>query len=145
MTKEKCINDLKGSMELFLFDPSTGDILRPDQLNEENRMTYEAIKAAVGFLEGNEEETQEEELRRFFYTFGTDPAYPYGEKDFVEVRARTEQEADWKYQQSIPNRPGRYCLNCAFVYTEEKWIGDGRGSGIRDRFYRDREPAMIIE
>ena len=51
MTKEECIRDLKGSMELYLFDPSTGDTLKPEQLNDMDRMTYEAMKAAVEFLE----------------------------------------------------------------------------------------------
>lgn len=51
MTKEECIRDLKGSMELFLFDPSTGETLQPEQLNDMDRMTYEAMKAAVEFLE----------------------------------------------------------------------------------------------
>lgn len=51
MTKEECIRDLKGSMELYLFDPDTGENLKPEDLNEDNRWTYEAMKAAVGFLE----------------------------------------------------------------------------------------------
>lgn len=51
MTKEECIRDLRGSMELFLFDPSTGETIKPEHLSEDNRMTYEAMKAAVGFLE----------------------------------------------------------------------------------------------
>lgn len=49
--KEECIRDLKGSMELYLFDPSTGETLTPEQLNEDNRMTYEAMKKAVELLE----------------------------------------------------------------------------------------------
>lgn len=51
MTKEKCIADLKWSMGLYLFDPSTGEALKPEQMNEDNRMTYEAMKAAVEFLQ----------------------------------------------------------------------------------------------
>lgn len=145
MTREQCITDLKGIMDLYLFDPSTGETLRPEQLNDTDRMTYEAMKAAVGFIQGDQEEKEpQEEMHRFFYTFGTDPAYPYGENDFVEIRAKTELEADEKYRESIPNRPGSNLLNCAFVYTEDKWIGDGK-NGIRDRYYRDREAARIIE
>lgn len=51
MTKKECVEGLKGSMELFLFDPGTGDVLEPWQLNEDNRMTYEAMKKAVELLE----------------------------------------------------------------------------------------------
>ena len=54
MTREECIRDLKGSMDLFLFDPSTGETIQLEQLNDLNRMTYEAIKAAVGFLQEEE-------------------------------------------------------------------------------------------
>lgn len=56
MTKEQCITDLKGSMELYLFDPSTGEVIQPEHLNDISRMTYEAMKAAVAFLEETEEE-----------------------------------------------------------------------------------------
>ena len=49
--KEECIRDLKGSMELYLFDPSTGETLTPEQLNDMDRMTYEAMKKAVELLE----------------------------------------------------------------------------------------------
>ena len=141
MTKEECVRDLKGSMELFLFDPITGESLQPEQLNDMDRTTYEAMKAAVGFLE---EDLEEPRIHRYFYTFGTDPAYPYGADDFVEVRAKTGNEADKKYKEVIPNRPGSHLLNCAFVYGEEKWIGDGTNS-IRDKYYKGKEPAKIIE
>lgn len=47
MTRQECIRDLKGSMELFLFDPDTGEMQTPEQLNELNRMTYEAMAYAV--------------------------------------------------------------------------------------------------
>lgn len=57
LTREECIRDLKGSMELYLFDPSTGEVITPDQLNEDNRMTYEAMKRAVELLE--EQKTDE--------------------------------------------------------------------------------------
>ena len=55
MTKERCIADLKGSMELFLFNPNTGETIQPEQLNDMDRMTYEAMKAAVEFLEETSE------------------------------------------------------------------------------------------
>ncbi len=58
---------------------------------------------------------------KFFYTFGTDPAFPY-KKGWVEVHAYTMQEADGKFRQRFPDRPGHEgILNCAFVYDEARW------------------------
>ena len=51
MTKDKIISGLKMTMELFLFDPSTGETCEPDDLNELNRTTYDACKGAVELLE----------------------------------------------------------------------------------------------
>lgn len=51
MTKGKIISGLKMTMELFLFDPSTGETCEPDDLNNLNRTTYDACKGAVELLE----------------------------------------------------------------------------------------------
>lgn len=51
MTREEIINGLKMSMELTLFDPSTGEVMEPYQLNDINRTAYEAYKGAIELLE----------------------------------------------------------------------------------------------
>ena len=51
MTREEIINGLKMSMELTLFDPSTGEVMEPRQLNDINRTAYEAYKGAIELLE----------------------------------------------------------------------------------------------
>lgn len=51
MTREEIINGLKMSMDLTLFDPSTGEVMEPWQLNEVNRTAYEAYKGAIELLE----------------------------------------------------------------------------------------------
>ena len=51
MNRQECIVALRGSMELCLFDSMTGRIKDPDDLNEIDRMTYEAMKYAADFLE----------------------------------------------------------------------------------------------
>ena len=51
MTREEVINGLKMSMELTLFDPSTGEVMEPWQLNDINRTAYDAYKGAIEFLE----------------------------------------------------------------------------------------------
>ncbi len=51
MTREEIINGLKMSMDLTLFDPSTGEVMEPRQLNDINRTAYEAYKGAIELLE----------------------------------------------------------------------------------------------
>ena len=51
MTREEIINGLKMSMELTLFDPSTGEVMEPQQLNDINRTAYDAYKGAIELLE----------------------------------------------------------------------------------------------
>ena len=51
MTREEIISGLKMSMELTLFDPSTGEVMEPRQLNDINRTAYEAYKGAIELLE----------------------------------------------------------------------------------------------
>lgn len=50
MTREEIINGLKMSMELTLFDPSTGEVAEPWQLNDINRTAYDAYKGAIELL-----------------------------------------------------------------------------------------------
>lgn len=51
MTREEIINGLRMSMDLTLFDPSTGEVMEPRQLNDINRTAYEAYKGAIELLE----------------------------------------------------------------------------------------------
>ena len=84
---------------------------------------------------------ENQKTKKFFYTFGSDPDYPYAETEYVEVHARSMQEADEKFMAVIPNRKGSTCLNCAFVYSEKQWI---KGN-IQSRYYCDKQPIKIIE
>ena len=74
-------------------------------------------------------------MKRFFYTFGS--CHPFGRKEFVEVHATSEKEANRKYRDRFPGRD-RNCLNCAFVYDEAHW------EEIYPEYYRGREPALIL-
>lgn len=51
MTKDKIIDGLKMTMELIVFDPSTGETIDPDNLNELNRITYDACQGAIKELQ----------------------------------------------------------------------------------------------
>ena len=44
-------------------------------------------------------------MNRYFYTFGSDPGFPY-QNGWVEVRATSRDEADRKFRARCPDRPG---------------------------------------
>jgi rubrerythrin len=50
MTREEIINGLKMSIDLMLFDPNTGEVKEPHQLNDIDRTSYEAFKGAMEIL-----------------------------------------------------------------------------------------------
>ena len=50
MTREEIINGLKMSIDLMLFDPTTGEVKEPHQLNDMDRTSYEAFKGAMEIL-----------------------------------------------------------------------------------------------
>ena len=58
-------------------------------------------------------------MNRYFYTFGSDPGFPYHE-GWVEVRANTWEEAHEKFRARFPDRH-EGILNCAFFYDEGAW------------------------
>ena len=51
MDKDKIIDGLKMTMELCVFDPSTGEEIEPHLLNDISRATYDACKGALEILE----------------------------------------------------------------------------------------------
>ena len=54
MTRKEIIDGLKMTMGLITFDPSTGEDIDPDDLNDLNRTTYDACKCAVELLESQD-------------------------------------------------------------------------------------------
>lgn len=58
-------------------------------------------------------------MNSYFYTFGTDPGFPYRE-GWVEVRAISWEEAHEKFRARFPDRH-KGILNCAFFYDAERW------------------------
>ena len=62
MTREEIISGLKMSMELTLFDPSTGEVMEPRQLNDINRTAYEAYKGAIELLEKQPDTTTHDSI-----------------------------------------------------------------------------------
>ena len=43
---------------------------------------------------------------KFFFTFGSNPRYPYGRDEFVEVHTDTGDQAAQKFKLAFPCRPG---------------------------------------
>lgn len=76
--------------------------------------------------------------RRFYFTFGSDPAYPFGRDDYVVVEAENENQAVGIFQALHPNRPGSSCVNCAAWYQEEAF------DQFRDRYYKGIKPKEYI-
>ncbi|USF25543.1 hypothetical protein N510_000455 [Firmicutes bacterium ASF500] len=63
----------------------------------------------------------EDVLNRYFYTFGSDPGFPY-QNGWVEVRATSREEAERKFRARFPDRPGHEgIMNYAFCYNEQRW------------------------
>lgn len=77
-------------------------------------------------------------MQKYYFTFGVNPAYPYGIDDYVEVQAESMHEAVNIFRQHHPNRPGSSLVNCADYYTEDAF------NAFRDLYYKDREPVEIL-
>lgn len=122
-------------MELFLFDPFTGEVKRPEHLNEMARMTYDAMAYAADFLEARPPQGK----NRYFFTFGTDPKYPFGIEEYVEVHADDGNQASQKFMSRYPCREGSTLMNCAFVYGEKQW------EKIYNEHYKGKPPARVID
>ena len=51
MDRDTIIDGLRMTMDLCVFDPSTGEEIEPHLLNDINRATYDACKGALEILE----------------------------------------------------------------------------------------------
>ena len=63
-------------------------------------------------------------LRYYYFTFGTDPDYPFA-GGWVTVAAPSRQAAVQIFLLYYPNETGADVLNCADVYTEEEFKETG--------------------
>ena len=50
LDKEKVISGLQYTIEMFLFDPATGHSKDPDDLNDADKITYDACVGAITML-----------------------------------------------------------------------------------------------
>lgn len=78
-------------------------------------------------------------MKNFFFTFGTDPLYPYGRDDYVKVVAPDIRSAVNIFRKHHPNRPGSKLVNCAFWYTEDEF------APMVDKYYNGSEPVEVLK
>jgi len=75
-----------------------------------------------------------------YFTFGSDPLYPFGRDDYVVAQGESLKECVHKFMKKYPNpRPGcSHLVNCAFFYKEEEW------KTFYTHYY-GTDPAEVIE
>ena len=77
-------------------------------------------------------------MSNFYFTFGTDPDFPFGPDDYVLIQCSDIGDAVRLFKALHPNRPKTNCLNCAFFYNEAQWQ-----TGTK-KYYEGRDPAETI-
>lgn len=77
-------------------------------------------------------------MERYYFTFGSNPEFPYGRKDYILIEAANEDLACKLFQALHPNRPGSSCLNCASIYTGSQF------DEIREKYYKGIGPVEIM-
>ncbi len=81
---------------------------------------------------------QKENIHSFYFTFGTDPLFPYGYHDYVLIMCSNEGEACKLFNALHPKRTGSNVMNCAFMYNEAQWE-----KGVKQH-YVGRDPIEQI-
>lgn len=77
-------------------------------------------------------------MQSFYFTFGSDPEFPFGWNDYVLIQCANEGEACRLFNAVFPKRPKSNCMNCAFMYNKLQWE-----RGVKTH-YEGREPAASI-
>lgn len=85
-------------------------------------------------------QSDKDTYKKFYFTFGSDPAYPHGIDDYVAILAKNRYEAQMAFKATYPNRPGSDCLNYAFDYTEGIWEKDD----LCAKYYNNKPPIETI-
>lgn len=99
-----------------------------------NNLIEDSIRRE-GLLSEENTKTLADTYKKFYFTFGSDPAYPYGIDDYVVILAKNRYEAQMAFKAMHPNRPDSDSLNYAFDYTEKTWEA---------QYYGDRPPIEVI-
>ena len=100
MTREEVISGLEFTAEMFLFDPSTGEIYAEPQ-NDMDKTTIDACRGAIELLK-QEPKTGHWIMTGDYYTGA------YGTIDYVECSCCHEDSLE----------EGNYCPNCGAKMVE---------------------------
>lgn len=79
-------------------------------------------------------------MKRFYFTFGTDPKFPY-HGGWVEVLAPNMKDAVNAFKTHFPTLDDSNVLNCADYYTEGDFI---RYGFLQEGNFGERCHAVII-
>lgn len=99
-----------------------------------NNLIEDSIRKKSLLSEENTK-TLADTYKKFYFTFGSAPAYPYGIDDYVVVLAKNIYEAQMAFKALHPNRPDSDSLNYTFDYTEKTWEA---------QYYGDNPPVEVI-
>ncbi len=77
--------------------------------------------------------------KRFIFTYGTDPSFPYC-GGYTEIFAENYENAIRAFRVFHPDRPGGNFLNCAFLYQEERFLETNMAS---DPEFKCRERITV--
>lgn len=84
------------------------------------------------------EEWRERMGMSFYFTFGSDPEYPFGRDDYVRITCKNAETACKLFNALHPKRPGSDAMNCAFMYDQYAWDRDVK------QWYKGREPIEEV-
>ncbi len=76
-------------------------------------------------------------MEKFYFTFGSDPGFPY-QNGYLVIIADNQKEAVAHFRSHYPDRTAD-CLNCAFVYDEDEWLGSKQ-----ERIYGEPIKTLIV-
>lgn len=77
-------------------------------------------------------------MERYYFTFGSDPAYPYGRDDYVIAIGTDRHDCINAFRKKYPNRPGSDAVNCADIYSATKW------EEVSKKYYNGVTPREIL-
>ena len=78
-------------------------------------------------------------MKKFFFTFGSDPQFPYSREEYVIVEAENIRQATNLFKAVHPNRPYSKCINCSSVYSEDEFL-----PCMLDKYYGGKDPVETI-
>lgn len=73
-----------------------------------------------------------------YFTFGSDPRFPYGINDYVVTIGKDRRDCVDAYRKKHPDRDDSGIINCASVYSADEW------ARIEKEYFKDVQPKEVI-